>query len=296
LTILIAVFVSNKITKPLLIVRKKLQELDIKRQNSPIEYHSQDEIGDLVREYNRMVAELSKNTELLAQRERESAWQSMARQVAHEIKNPLTPMKLNVQLLERAWEDRAYDFDKRLHKVCKTLIEQIDALSHIATEFSAFAKMPKERLGEVDIHNAIVSCVNLFEETKNTQITVAADSSSSYRVVADGDQIIRVFTNLIKNAIQAIPEERLGIINIRLKTDAGHVQISVSDNGEGISPEMQKKLFQPNFTTKTSGMGLGLAMVKNIISGINGIIWFETVEHEGTTFYIQLPLVESSQE
>ncbi len=294
-TILLAVFVSNKITKPLLIVRRKLQELDIKRQNTPIEYYSQDEIGDLVKEYNRMVAELSKNTELLAQRERESAWQSMARQVAHEIKNPLTPMKLNVQLLERAWEDRAYDFDKRLHKVCKTLIEQIDALSHIATEFSSFAKMPKERLGEVDIHKAIVSCANLFEETKNAQITVEADKSVTYRILADSDQINRVFTNLIKNAIQAIPEERLGLINIKLKASSEHVVISVSDNGEGISPEMQKKLFQPNFTTKTSGMGLGLAMVKNIISVINGTIWFETIEHEGTTFYIQLPLVGGGQ-
>ncbi len=290
LSIMLTLFVSNKVTRPLLIVREKLEEFDIKKQNTPIDYDSADEIGDLIKEYNRMVSELAKSTELLAKSERESAWQSMARQVAHEIKNPLTPMKLNIQLLQRAWEDRVYDFDNRLNKVCKTLIEQIDALSNIATEFSVFAKMPQGQYEKLEIYEAVISCVTLFEETKNVKITVETDKKTGLLVIADSDQIKRVFTNLIKNAIQAIPEERLGLINIKLRTGDGNVLISVSDNGMGIPADMQKRMFQPNFTTKTSGMGLGLAMVKNIITGINGNIWYETQQHEGTTFFIQIPL------
>jgi nitrogen fixation/metabolism regulation signal transduction histidine kinase len=290
LSILLTVFVSKKVTRPLLIVKQKLQDFDIKKQNTPIEYEGADEIGDLIKEYNLMVSELSKSTKLLAQTERESAWQSMARQVAHEIKNPLTPMKLNVQLLQRAWDDRAYDFDSRLNKVCKILVEQIDALSNIATEFSTFAKMPKGQYENIDIYEAALSCVALFEETKNVKITVEAEKKTDLIVVADGDQIIRVFTNLIKNAIQAIPEERLGLINIKMKTQDENVLISVFDNGTGIPADMQKRMFQPNFTTKSSGMGLGLAMVKNIIVSIGGTIWYETQENEGTTFFIQLPL------
>lgn len=289
LAILLAVFVSNKVTKPLLILRKNLQELDIKKENTPIEYNSNDEIGDLVREYNRMVNTLSKNTETLAQHEREVAWQSMARQVAHEIKNPLTPMKLNVQLLERAWEDRASDFDKRLHKVCNTLIEQIDALSNIAGEFSAFAKMPKEQREKLDVYKIALSCVHLFEETENLKILVEQDNTGDAIIWADSNQIIRVFTNLIKNAVQSIPEERLGVIRIDIVTDNENVTVSIADNGDGILPEIQQKLFQPNFTTKNSGMGLGLAMVRNIITGIGGTIWYDTTAHEGTTFFIQIP-------
>ncbi|HPW66198.1 MAG TPA: ATP-binding protein [Salinivirgaceae bacterium] len=290
LSILLTVFISNKVTRPLLIVKQKLQDFDIKKQNTPIEYEGADEIADLITEYNRMVSELSKSTKLLAQTERESAWQSMARQVAHEIKNPLTPMKLNIQLLQRAWDDRAYDFDNRLNRVCKILVEQIEALSNIATEFSSFAQMPKGQYENIDIYEAALSCVALFEETKNVKITVETDKKTDLIVVADGDQIIRMFTNLIKNAIQAIPEERLGLINIKMKTQDENVLISVSDNGIGIPADMQKRMFQPNFTTKSSGMGLGLAMVKNIIVSIDGAIWYETQENEGTTFFIQIPL------
>lgn len=294
LSILLTVFVSNKVTRPLLIVKQKLQDFDLKKQNTPIEYDGADEIGNLIKEYNRMVSELSKSTKLLAQTEREGAWQSMARQVAHEIKNPLTPMKLNIQLLQRAWDDNAYDFDNRLNKVCKILIEQIDALSSIATEFSAFAQMPEGQYENIDIYEAALSSVALFEETKNVKISVEADKKANLIVVADSDQIIRMFTNLIKNAIQAIPEERLGLINIKIKTLDKNVLISVSDNGTGIPAEMQNRMFQPNFTTKSSGMGLGLAMVKNIIVSIGGTIWYETQENEGTTFFIQIPLAINS--
>lgn len=295
LSLILTVFISSKVTQPLLIIREKLKDFDIKKHNKPIDYESEDEIGALVSEYNRMASELSKNTALLAQSERESAWQSMARQIAHEIKNPLTPMKLNVQLLQRAWEDKAYDFDKRLEKVCKTLIEQIDALSNIATEFSTFSKTPTVQLEDVDVYNAVVSCVNLFEDTKNVKILVDSADTSDMKIFADRDQLIRVFTNLIKNAIQAIPEERFGLIRIKLKVNKSFVTISVSDNGTGIPLDMQSRMFQPNFTTKTSGMGLGLAMVRNIVTSIDGTIWYETQENEGTTFFIQIPLALSSR-
>jgi signal transduction histidine kinase len=289
LSIVTAIFISNYVTKPLKLIQDKLSKIKLGRTNEPIEWKENDEIGSLVSEYNRMIAELSKSADLLAKSERESAWREMAKQVAHEIKNPLTPMKLSVQHLQRTWKDHAPDMDLKMERLTKTIIEQIDTLSNIATEFSNFAKMPKANLEKINIKELIVNAIALFHDSENLEITFESSVESDAFVFADKEQILRVFNNLIKNAIQAIPEDRKGKIMVSLKKEKMQFLISVSDNGNGIDEDVLDKIFVPNFTTKTGGMGLGLAMVKNIVETANGRIWFETKAGFGTTFFVSLP-------
>ena len=291
LSIIIALFISNNVTRPLQVLRHKMRQIDLKKHNNPIDMQTDDEIGDLVREYNNMVLELSRSADLLAKQERETAWRSMARQVAHEIKNPLTPMKLSVQLMLRAWDEKAPDFEERLKKVSNTLIQQIDTLSNIATEFSTFARMPSEQIEKVDINAVVRSASALYDEYKDVDVMVHINEAMTVNVLADKSRMLRMLNNLIKNAAQAIPKGKKGNIWITTQLVGGNVLIMVKDNGDGIPNEIRDKLFQPNFTTKTKGMGLGLAMVKNIVEGFGGKIWFETATGVGTTFYIQLPLV-----
>ena len=248
-----------------------------------------DEIGSLVSEYNRMILELSKSAELLAKSERESAWREMAKQVAHEIKNPLTPMKLSVQHLKRIWKDDAPDGDQKMERLTQTIIEQIDTLSSIATEFSNFAKMPKANLERVDVQQTLLNIIDLFNDSNDIEILFHNQTIENRIVLADKEQLLRVFNNIMKNAIQSIPKERKGIIEIDLKLENDSYTISIKDNGGGIASDVLDKIFVPNFTTKTGGMGLGLAMVKSIVEEFNGKIWFETKSDEGTIFYVSLP-------
>lgn len=291
LSIITAIFISNYVTKPLKLIQDKLSNIRLGKTNEPIEWKEHDEIGSLVSEYNRMISELSKSAELLAKSERESAWREMAKQVAHEIKNPLTPMKLSVQHLQRTYKDDAPDMDEKMERLTKIIIEQIDTLSSIATEFSNFAKMPKANLEQVNLHQTIVNTVDLYKNANEAEIIYENLAGDAPLVLADKEQLIRVFNNLIKNAMQAIPEEKKGIIKIALSKESSYYLISIRDNGSGISEDVLDKIFMPNFTTKTGGMGLGLAMVKNIIETINGRISFETKSNEGTTFYVSLPAV-----
>jgi two-component system, NtrC family, nitrogen regulation sensor histidine kinase NtrY len=294
LSIITAIFISNYVTKPLKLIQDKLSNIRLGKTNEPIEWKEHDEIGSLVSEYNRMIEELSKSAELLAKSERESAWREMAKQVAHEIKNPLTPMKLSVQHLQRTYKDNAPDMDEKMERLTKTIIEQIDTLSSIATEFSNFAKMPKANLAQIDLHQTIVNAVDLYKNAEEAEIVFENKCTSVPRVFADKEQLIRVFNNLIKNAIQAIPENTKGLVRIVLSKEEKYYLVSISDNGQGISEEVLDKIFMPNFTTKTGGMGLGLAMVKNIVETIGGRISFETKNREGTTFYVSLPAVKES--
>lgn len=291
LSIVSAILISNYVTKPLKLIQDKLSKIKLGKTNELIEWKEKDEIGSLVSEYNRMILELSKSAELLAKSERESAWREMAKQVAHEIKNPLTPMKLSVQHLMRVWKDNDPDVEKRMERLTHTIIEQIDTLSTIATEFSNFAQMPKANLEMIDIQEVLQSSISLFRESDNIEIYFENHVPQGATVVADKEQLLRVFNNLIKNAIQAIPEERGGRVDVDLKQDGARYTISIKDNGVGINNEVINKIFVPNFTTKTGGMGLGLAMVKNIVEGINGRIWFETSLEQGTIFYISLPVI-----
>jgi signal transduction histidine kinase len=289
ISILLAVFLSNKITRPLRMIQEKISTFTLGKANEKILYEARDEIGGLVREYNQMVDELTRSAELLARSERESAWREMAKQVAHEIKNPLTPMKLSVQHLERAWKDSPAEFEKNLKKITSTLVEQIDELSAIATEFSNFAQMPRAISVKLELKERISDIAGLFSKTEGIQFkTLFTDQETC--IFADKEQISRVFINLIKNAIQAVPNGRKGIVDIQLETEDGFAVVRVKDNGVGIPEELGDKLFQPNFTTRSGGMGMGLAIVKSIIENANGEIGYETVKGKGTTFIVKLPL------
>jgi len=254
-------------------------------------WNRNDEIGKLVNEYNRMIDELARSAELLARSERESAWREMARQVAHEIKNPLTPMKLSVQYLEQSWNRHSPDWDKRLAKFTQTMIEQIDTLSAIAGEFSDFAKMPVTKKENTNLVEVIQNAISLFRNYDNVHITFSKPSFSDFFVFADKEQLLRAFNNLLKNSIQAIGTRPDGKIEITVEHSGTNCKIEITDNGGGIPAELRNKIFSPNFTTKSGGMGLGLAIVRSIIVNSGGEISFRSVEGEGTTFVILLPLV-----
>lgn len=291
LSIVTAILISNYVTKPLKLIQDKLSKIKLGKTNELIEWQEMDEIGSLVSEYNRMIIELTKSAELLAKSERESAWREMAKQVAHEIKNPLTPMKLSIQHLQRIWKDDAPDMDQKVERLTQTIIEQIDTLSSIATEFSNFAKMPKANLEKVNVQEILLNSIALFQDSENIHIDFENKTTDNAIVLADKEQLLRVFNNLIKNAIQAIPEERKGKIEIGLKEEDQFYIISIKDNGIGINDDAFDKIFVPNFTTKTGGMGLGLAMVKSIIESSNGKISFETNPPQGSTFFVAIPAI-----
>ena len=284
---------ANTVTGPLQLIREKLSKIKLGKKNEIIEWSGNDEVADLIDEYNRLIGELSDSAERLARSERESAWREMAKQVAHEIKNPLTPMKLSVQLLQKAWLDKAPDWEQRLERFSRTLIEQIEALSHIATEFSNFAQMPTMKKEQVDIHSLISNAIDFHQNPAGTQLSFSHQCKTPCMVVTDREQMLRVFNNLIKNALQAIDKPELGLIEITLVELDNSYQINISDNGNGINEDLKEKIFEPNFTTKKSGMGLGLALVKNIVEASKGSISFVSEINKGTTFIIQLPKVQS---
>jgi two-component system nitrogen regulation sensor histidine kinase NtrY len=283
----LAYFISNSITRPLTIISEKLRILNLNKINEPIEWNSKDEIGVLVNEYNKMIAELEQSAQKLAKGERESAWREMAKQIAHEIKNPLTPMKLSIQYLQRAIDEGHPNINELAKKVTKTLEEQIENLSSIATAFSSFAKMPKAQNEILNLNELLKHIADLFAREENASVTFNTESESPF-VFADKNQMVSVFNNLVKNAIQSIPEQRKGFVDVNIKEEDGWITIAVSDNGSGIPSDNYDKVFVPNFTTKSSGTGLGLAITKQIIDGTGGRIWFESAENVGTTFYVRM--------
>jgi len=286
----VSFFMANKITQPLRMLQTKFQEIELGKESEQIIYNKKDEVGALVTEYNRMVLKLDESIQLLAKTERESAWREMAKQIAHEIKNPLTPMKLSVQFLQRSWEDKDENFEKKLEKSTQTLIEQINSLSSIASEFSNFAKMPKPNKEIVNIIEKIENTIVLFANTENLKLNSNIADFKEVIIIADNKQISRALINLTKNAIQAIPPEKEGQIDINIVKNEKTITIEIKDNGTGISDEQKEKLFIPSFTTKSSGMGMGLPIVKNIIESAEGKIWFETEFNIGTTFFIEFPI------
>jgi len=290
ISLVVALLISHKLTAPLLQIENYLKGIQLGKTNAKIEYSGEDEIGRLANEYNKKVDELAESAELLARSERESAWQEMARQVAHEINNPLTPMKLSIQYLQRIKEQKSENFDEYFRRVSKTLVEQIDALSLIASSFSDFAKMPKNNDELIDLNEKLREVMLLFENMSNVEVSFHVLSDGPIRVMADKDQLGRAIINLVKNGIQAIPRERKGTIMVKLYKDEAWAYISITDNGVGIPVDLQDKLFEPSFTTKSSGMGLGLAIAKKIIENFKGDIWFQSIRDVETVFYIKLPL------
>jgi nitrogen fixation/metabolism regulation signal transduction histidine kinase len=268
-----------------------MQEVNLGKHNQEITWGRRDEIGGLVMEYNKMVKKLDDSAVALAKTEREGAWREMARQVAHEIKNPLTPMKLSIQYLQKAIDNNAPNVKELSSSVANTLIEQIEHLSKIAAEFSQFANIGNTRNEDVDLHELLNSLVSLHSMHENIEIDWKP-LDEPVQIYADKTQLNRLFTNLLQNAIEAIPDTRNGVIVINEQKEDHSIKISIQDNGGGIPLEMRSKIFTPNFTTKTSGTGLGLAMSKGIVEQSHGEIWFETIEGKGTTFFITFPLTK----
>ena len=286
----IALFITNKITQSFSVIGDKMKEITLGKTNEQIVWKRNDEIGELVKQYNKMVFQLEESAEALARSEREGAWREMARQVAHEIKNPLTPMKLSIQYLQKAIDSNHPNVKDLTAGVANTLIEQIDHLSKIAADFSQFANIGNKKIELVDLHQVIGILVDLY--SSNPKVNIEWNKVfGSVVMKADKTHMNRVFTNLFANAVDACQDKSVCHIKINETQVDGVITISVKDNGEGIPAEMHSKIFTPNFTTKTSGTGLGLAMTKSIIEQAKGNIWFETEEGKGTTFFVQLPVI-----
>ncbi|GIV62169.1 MAG: histidine kinase [Rhodothermaceae bacterium] len=308
--VLTAGLLARALARPIARLREGLEAVARGRFERIPPVKTRDEIGELVESFNEMQAQLSESRQRLAQQERQLAWREMARQVAHEIKNPLTPMKLSVQHLQRAFEDllgdgrtgpesdsRLLRFGQLLQNKTGTLLEQIDALKRIADEFSSFARMPTRMLEPLDLNAIIREAVDLMQE--EADFTLELDLHPAPLVLeADREELRRIYINLIKNALQAIPEGTSPRVEITTERQPGDDRTpawgysTVSDTGTGIPPELQDRIFQPNFSTKTSGTGLGLAIVKKAVEDLHGEIGFETEPGVGTTFWIRLPLVE----
>ena len=287
----LAVFLANQITSPLTFIQENIRKTKLGQTNQPLIWHRQDEIGVLIKEYNKMIAELEISANKLALSERESAWREMAKQVAHEIKNPLTPLKLGVQLLEKSWKEKDPNFEKKFETFNKSFIEQIDSLATIASEFSNFAKMPDTKLEKIALIPIIEQAKEVFNTTNTIEILILNKSTADITVLGDKDQLLRSFNNLLKNAIEATDGVEKGIIKISIANNDTKAFVEVEDNGKGIEQSLQSSIFRANFTTKSSGTGLGLAFVKQAIENAGGNVSFSSTANKGTIFYLTFPLV-----
>lgn len=286
LAVILAFYLSKYITKSLKTISDKINSTRLEKRNKKIDIDSSsEEIATLVNSYNSMIDELEESAVKLATSEREQAWREMAKQVAHEIKNPLTPMRLSVQSFQRKFDPEDPTIHQKVDEYSKTLIQQIDTMSSIASAFSNFAKMPAQQNETLNVVSIVKLALDIFSED------YIFFNSNEKEIIAklDRTQLIRVITNLVKNAIQAIPEDRDPNIMVTVRSENDTIVICVIDNGIGISELNNIKVFEPKFTTKTSGMGLGLAMVKNIVETYNGSITFTSEHGKGTTFKVTFP-------
>ncbi len=284
LAIFISYLLSRYITKSLKTINQVLEQTSFTQNNQKILLKNpNDEINQLIESYNKMVDKLEESAKKLAQTEREQAWRNMARQVAHEIKNPLTPMRLNIQSFQMTFDPDDPDIKHKFDEFSNMLIEQIDLMSKIASAFSDFAKMPQAKLQEGDLVSVIKNALKLYDPEEVKFVSNKEKIFFNF----DKSQIQRVIANLVKNAIQAIPDNRKPDVLIAVKETDTQIIISVTDNGTGIAQEHQSHIFEPKFTTKSSGMGLGLSIVRKIIENHNGKIYFTSNEEMGTTFIIE---------
>lgn len=283
-----AILISNSIIRSFRLLIDQFRNIRL-RHNEFIKWPYKDEIGILVKEYNTMMRKVEAMASKLARTEREAAWREIARQVAHEIKNPLTPMKLNIQYLQQAIHTGRTDINALASRVSNTLIEQIENLNLIASEFSNFAKMPEANPELLNVAQSLHSLVDLFQKDSKTKVILERGAPDLY-VYMDKSYFIRVFTNLIQNAIQAIDAEKEGLVAVSYEQKEEDVVIEVRDNGSGFPEELQEKLFVPYFTTKSSGTGLGLSMTRSMVEHSDGSVWFKTIVDEGSSFYVRLPL------
>jgi two-component system nitrogen regulation sensor histidine kinase NtrY len=286
----LAYFLSSYITKSLKTISDKINETSLNQKNEKIVIEANSkEINLLIKAYNGMVDKLEESASKLAQSEREQAWREMAKQVAHEIKNPLTPMRLTVQSFQRKFDGNDPLLKQKLDDYSKTLIQQIDTMSAVASAFSNFASMPAQQNENLNVVDVVELALDIFNE----EYIVFQSSKEDIISKLDRTQLIRIITNLVKNAIQSIPEEQLDkAIIVSVEKVEDEVIILVKDNGVGIDADSIEHIFEPKFTTKTSGMGLGLGIIKNIIENYKGTITFETQVGKGSTFIVSLPIVK----
>jgi two-component system, NtrC family, nitrogen regulation sensor histidine kinase NtrY len=288
---IIAWIISSRITNSFQYIANKMKEIELGK-NEPIEWTRNDEIGELVAEYNKMVAKLSESTKLFAKNEREGAWREMARQIAHEIKNPLTPMKLSLQYLQKNIDNQNVDIATLTKKVSNTLVDQIDHLNNIASDFSSFANIGNPKQETINLSSEINQVIYLLQHEPLANIEFINNANDT-NINADKTQINRLFTNIIKNALQAYDETEAKPVTVQLSTNDTKAIITISDHAKGIPIHLQDKIFTPNFTTKSSGTGLGLAICKGIVEKAGGTIHFETIQDVGTSFIISLPIAKA---
>lgn len=283
----LAYFLASYITKSLKTISDKINETSLNQKNEKIVIEANSrEINSLINAYNQMVDKLEESASKLAQSEREQAWREMAKQVAHEIKNPLTPMRLTVQSFQRKFDLDDPNLKQKVDDYSKTLIQQIDTMTSVASAFSNFASMPAQQNETLNVVEVVEFSLDIFNE----DFIQFKSEKQEIIAVLDRTQLIRIITNLVKNAIQSIPEEQdLKVVLVSVNEKETMVEITVTDNGIGIEEINKEKIFEPKFTTKNSGMGLGLGIIKNIIENYKGTITFETEHRKGTTFTVSLP-------
>ncbi|MFL2600619.1 MAG: sensor histidine kinase [Flavobacteriaceae bacterium] len=284
--ILIAYFLSRFVTRSLETIRIRMGQMRLEKKNEKIYLkNATREINSLIVSYNKMVDDLADSAEKLAKTERQQAWQEMARQVAHEIKNPLTPMRLTIQSFQKQYDPNDPESKQKLKDFSSLLIQQIDTMSDVAEAFSDFASLPKPKMKKADLVEVTKMAVSIFDKE---HIIFSSDKSEIFHKL-DKTQWIRIITNIVQNALQSVPKERNPIIGVQLSTETDKTILSITDNGDGIPHEIKDKIFEPKFTTKTSGMGLGLGIVKKIIESHKGSIEYISKNRKGTTFTITLP-------
>lgn len=291
ITSIIMILITRKTLKPLKIIEEQMSKTTFGVTNEPIKWDSRDEIGALIQQYNKMLDQLENTANQLARNERENAWREMARQVAHEIKNPLTPMRLNIEYLQMLWERKDPDFEANFKETLTSLLEQIDTLSKIATAFSNYAKLPENTPTTFDLSELLRSTIKLYDVEKNISISLIYNEKEEWPLFADRNNLGRVFGNIIKNGIQAIGTET-GHIEVILNKLGERYKIQISDSGCGIKEEDKAKIFFPNFTTKSSGMGVGLSVSQNIVQAMGGNITFSSKKGIGTVFTIDIPILK----
>lgn len=288
---IVVLLITRKTLKPLKIIEKQMGKISLEGTNEPIDFKGRDEIGALVEQYNKMCKQLEIAANKIMRNERESAWREMARQVAHEIKNPLTPMRLNIEYLQMLWDRKDPKFEENFNATLNSLLEQIDTLSKIATAFSDYAKLPENTPTSFDLAELLKNTIKTYDVNKNIDISLIYNEKEDSHLFADKNNLGRVFGNIIKNSTQAIGNNN-GYIEVILNRLGDRFQIKISDNGCGIKKEDQAKVFFPNFTTKSSGMGVGLSVSKDIIQGLGGSITFESEVEKGTVFTIDIPILK----
>ena len=293
--LIVSYFVSKRLTTPFKLLTQKIKSTSLEN-NEPMNWPAQDEIGLLVNEYNNMLFKLEASLKILASNEKESAWREMAKQVAHEIKNPLTPMKLTLQHMLRLQAEGKLDDPKMLTKPLQTLINQVDVLSDIATSFSTFAKMPLPENDLMEFRSVVGEAVELFQNHERGQVILEDETQGELLIMGDPKLFGRVISNLIINGIQSVESDKQAEIRVILSQQEKVVQLEIRDNGKGVDDALRDKIFMPNFSTKSEGSGLGLAIAKRGVETAGGKIWLTTTVGMGTSFFLSFPIFQSPGE